>query len=122
MFTLVADADRRELRLNLSGEVTVAALNARACEARLQALKSGSVLFVDLTGLQRVEPEAQGALLFLIQQAQRVPGLDIVIVAPRAVQQWMAATHVRRLLQNEQVRVFETVQAAEVYARQRRAA
>lgn len=123
MFTVASDPGAAALRVRLAGHVSIADLNRQAaamvCESLLSGLGPGSIVVADLARLHSVEREAQGALVFLLQQALRIPGAEVLVVAPPPLLRVLEATFMRRLLQDSRVRVFDRLADADAFARSR---
>ncbi len=116
MFLVEPDPDGAALWVRLSGSVTLPDLNRRAaamtCEFLLDTLAPGSRIYADLTGLQQVEPEARGVLVFLLQRALRMPGVAVSVVAAPALQRALRQTPLGRALSHPRVRVLGSRQEA----------
>ena len=110
MFLVEPDPDGAALWVRLSGSVTMPDLNRRAaamtCEFLLETLAPGSRIYADLTGLQQVETEARGVLVFLLQRALRIPGVEVRVIATRALQRTLRQTPLGRALSAPHIRVF----------------
>lgn len=119
MFAVVADPGGAALWVRLSGTVTMSDLNERAaamtCELLLGSLDPGSRIYVNLSGLEAVEMEAQGVLIFLLQRALRIPGVEVRVVAPRDLQRALRKSVMRRTLADPRVRLFECMEDAQVW-------